>query len=59
MDEDKNCNNPQCFKHLPEVHTASCGTSGHDKCQDYLHNKTCWTEEEYNLLKRVLDNHSE
>ena len=51
------CKNKDCYKHMPEAHGGSCIVSGKNKCQDLIHNKTCWTEDDLERLKAVLNNY--
>lgn len=51
--------NPTCVKHTDVVHDAGCGKSGNSRCQDGIHLKTCWSEEELEGMTRILDNYIE
>lgn len=50
-------NNPDCAFHTKVAHSAACGTSGSNKCQDSLHWKTCWTEDERRQMVRTVENY--
>ena len=51
--------NPDCVKHFSIVHNPSCSTSGANRCQDVLHNKTCHHQDDIDLLVRCFDNYIE
>lgn len=57
MEEDKTkeekCKNKDCVKHMPVMH----GRESKDGCHDYLHNKTCFSKDDLELLSRVLENY--
>ena len=48
--------NKECISHTPEVH-GTCTMSGANRCRDYIHNKTCWSKRDLELLNKVLDNY--
>ena len=51
------CKNPNCVKHMEVVHGGSCILTGKNKCQDFLHLKTCFTKDDLELLSNVLENY--
>ena len=48
-------NNPECVKHTPIVHGATCTLKGKNKCVDVLNIKECWTSEDIKLLSKILE----
>ena len=48
--------NPECVSHTLEVHNG-CSLNGKNRCQDWLHNRKCWTKEDIELLHKTLDNY--
>jgi len=49
------CKRKDCVKHLKPVHLNVCGKSGSLKCQDYLHNQTCFSRSELDILGNIID----
>jgi len=50
------CANNQCKKHTLPAHNPTCIMSGKNRCLDVVHTKTCWTEQDLNILNIWLDN---
>jgi len=51
------CEEKNCVQHLPVAHHSGCILSGRNKCQDIMHNKTCWTKEDLATLRKALNNY--
>ena len=49
------CENPTCRIHTQIEHGPNCVKSGRSKCQDYIHNKTCWTTSDLEMASNMMD----
>lgn len=50
------CKNEECVKHFEEVHGGSCILTGKNKCQDYLHLKTCFSAGDLKVMRKIFNN---
>lgn len=47
--------NKECVTHFKEGHGPACVTTGKNKCQDYLHNKKCFSANDIDEVGKIFD----
>lgn len=50
------CENKECVMHTEIAHGVTCPQSGKNKCQDCVHNKTCWDKYDMRAFRLAFQN---